>query len=602
MVDYYVLYGEDRYDFTDLAGAQAKALELGANSVLYISGGQGPTSGNVKLNGITTVIENHSCREFIGGAEGGGFESVDQVNVTFNSSTVTSYIYCSGVNTPVLKSSTITINDGCKISLIAATIVGPCDVDVTVNVNGGSVNTVGAFATKSGYTINGDFTVNLAGGTINDLFPLSSAKSVTGTINGNVYVNMSGGRIGNRFMTSEASSSTVLNGNVYYTLTGGSAKAHIYGSGKGNDVIKGSVNILVDGFVSGDGTWIYGSSKGKVEGGVNMTMKSGYVRMLTGGGCDGDQAYNVVINMEGGKADYITGACYQNYTLTGDVEINVTGGSVLHTFNGAGNKIGSMLKGNVVTNISGDTTLIHTGDFNISGSGMQEGNATMNISGGTIDSIVSGLGSRSGCGITGNLELNISGGTFTNQLAAILGCGYSGSVLEGGVIGDLTITITGGVFAGSIYLIGGAIGQVGNSTMTIGEVSIGGGVYAGSCGWPVGSSWTADTKEEDLVAAYVEGNQSITVDGTNIAGALSGAGTFAMEGLEENTSVLTVGSKGVTVGGAVSDFDNITIAAGATIEAGSVTASAITATAAAEDGAYLLATGFAAQDSVITVL
>jgi hypothetical protein len=152
------------------------------------------------------------------------------------------------------------------------------------------------------------------------------------------------------------------------------------------------------------------------------------------------------------------------------------------------------------------------------------------------------------------------------------------------VDGDVEINISGGTFASNIFLAGNKSNVTGDCTMTIGAVGIGGNVFAG----------TADT-------GYVGGDLSITVDGTTIGGMLSGGGYGTFTQAEGKTSTLTVGAAGVTAG-AVQGFDSITMDGGATIAATTLTASAITADMTGYgSGSYTLATGFAAQDSVITV-
>ena len=602
MASFKVVYNSESYSFDDYSAAKAKAKELGSSAVLY---GSDYSNNYPSAEGITSVFTNLVALQIYGGSSGG---CVDSTDLTLIGGSITNYVYAAGHNATITErvvtgTSTVTIKGNAVVNYFCGVRSGVCG-DVVLNYESGRTITIGAFGTLDGAKIDGDITYNISGGSITNLFLASSHGAFCGVITGKLVLNLSGGTIGNYLQTSWTSGNnrvgaTTIGGGVWYNLTGGTlTKAHIYGTGNGEDVVTGGVHIVVDGFVAGASSgWIYGTHTGKADF-VEIDMKSGYARLITAGG-KSTQSYDSEITVSGGVVDMVVGV-YERAELTGDVLIDITGGSVLDTINAAGGKEGSSLIGDSVVNISGANTYINAfNDFSISGAGLQIGNATMNISGGTIASTVNGLGNRNdtyllkSAAIEGKITLNITGGTFTNEIA-ISGGGEAAFSESAGVYGDIEINITGGAFDGSIFLIGGAIVQLGNAALNIGAVSIGGSVYAGSFGWTV---------DEEEFIGYVEGSQSITVDGTTIGGVLSGIGTAELEqGLEEATSTLTVGSLGVTVSDMVADFTNITIAAGGSIKAGAVVAAAITATASAEDGAYLLATGFAAQDSVITVV
>ncbi|MBQ4107363.1 MAG: hypothetical protein IJC73_07280, partial [Lentisphaeria bacterium] len=592
MADYYVMFNGTQYDVESYSAGLTKAKELGPEAVLYINAPLGG-SGRLNMNCVKMVFTaNSSYNNTIYAGIGSGTTELG-ADITIEGGSFSDYVVAANSGGTMTGDSVLNLNGGNLTYVVA--IQGGTSGNITINLNGATIaQNLSSFARANGSVIDGDLTYNISAGSTKFLWAVGGYGGQSGTINGKVVVNLSGGTIQQRIQTTYKSPASTINGGVWYNLTGGVVGLHyIYGTGESSsEVVKGGVHILVDGFSDGS-AWIIGAMTGKTDG-VDITMKSGLVNILTGGTWNGSQEYDVNITMEGGATSYITGANYNPSTLTGDVTINVSGGTITNTFNAAGNKAGSVLNGDVVANISGATTVINTtSDFNISGSGTQVGNATLNISDGSIGGTISGLGKRNTGSITGNMTLNISGGTFTNE-TAILGVGKICTGEGAGAYGDLEINITGGAFDGSIFLLGGAVVQIGNASLNIGEVSIGGSVYAGSCGW---------TEDEEVLIGYIEGSQSITVDGATIGGVLSGIGTAEVEqGLEEATSTLAVGSKGVTVSDMVANFTNITIAAGGSIKAGAVVAAAITATASAEDGAYLLASGFAAQDSVITVV
>ena len=96
MVEYYVMDGETRYDFSDYDSARAKALEVGANAVLHVSGGTIDVgSDNLVIGGVTAVMDNITVREVVGGPIRTG--AVDSVNLTLNGCKFSAYVIATGV-------------------------------------------------------------------------------------------------------------------------------------------------------------------------------------------------------------------------------------------------------------------------------------------------------------------------------------------------------------------------------------------------------------------------------------------------------------------------------------------------------------------------
>ena len=225
MVEYYVMDGETRYDFTDYDSARAKALEVGANAVLHLAGGTiNVGTSNLTLGGgVTTVMDGITIREILGGPQKNGTAAF--VDLTLTGCTISSFIIGTGVadnddyaGLVVNGPTTVTVNSG-RYSHFGAVQIGTTK-DVVLNVNGGYFSgNVGAFVSRSGSTIDGSFTVNLTGGTVDNLRFASGYQNQTGTINGGVYFNMSGGMVGKLF--SPASGASTINGGLWVNLTGG---------------------------------------------------------------------------------------------------------------------------------------------------------------------------------------------------------------------------------------------------------------------------------------------------------------------------------------------------------------------------------------------
>lgn len=347
-----------------------------------------------------------------------------------------------GGNEAGTTNSIVNVYDG----TVATAVYGGCNDqgnvsnDINVNIYGG---TLGTSSTN---------TVNIHGGGLGQLTTTSGDVTVTiggdntdPTIYGAVYGGSALGSVG------AAGKLTKV------WLKTGTVNGRVYGGGLGNNTIAANVNGNIS--VVGDGTTvttaIYGCNdqKGNPAGTVNVTVNSGVVANVVGGG-------NV--------AEY-----------SGTPSINIHGGEVIHRVIGGGRmaNVGG-------TNIAMDGGIVGTGTNNepdpgifggCNDSGTVNGNVSVSLTGGTVGNVVGndtifanihGGGYGQSTRVTGNVTVTYGDDSNVHTVKPeVFGDIYGGSAL-GNVNTDAnnstTVNVFNGVVNGDVY--GGGLGD----TITLG--------------------------------------------------------------------------------------------------------------------------------------
>ncbi|MBQ4107413.1 MAG: hypothetical protein IJC73_07550, partial [Lentisphaeria bacterium] len=500
---------------------------------------------------------------------------------------------------------------------------------LTVNVSGGTAGTVYGGSNSPKVSYKGTITVNLSGGTVVGIVTSGGGKN--GTVEGDLITNISGGVLGNTGVYGGVyDASTTHVGNCYVTITGGTTGAGaIYGGGYSGEQT-GDCTLVIEGGAFKAKT--YGGSRvGQVNGNVTTIIRGGGTTesasyWTVGGGLSSVITGKATIKVENGRAHHIfMGAAGEGGQVLGGTDLTVTGSYITGAIQGGAYR-GNVEGGTKVT-ITGSTiardafTSYGSEGWIVGASASDKSNTIGDMVTSVSNSIVNGTivgGGRAGY-CEGNVSLTVTDCTLGIFIDAvdeetgedvkelyggdIFAMGGSNSYFE--FVGNANVTVSGVEALGGLYAVYGNALVQGDTTVTVSNSSFADGIFLEY------GSWTEEEVEDGNVVTEAEyreseinGNVVYNLTNVTVTGDVWGKGrNFDLASFVEEDQGVTLAVSGkLTVSGEVAYFQNITIAAGATIEAGSVTASAITATAAAEDGAYLLATGFAAQDSVITVV
>ena len=171
---------------------------------------------------------------------------------------------------------------------------------------------------------------------------------------------------------------------------------------------------------------VYGGGNATDTGSTKITMLSGKVKYIYGGGKgeNGTVTGNTTITIKGGQVISVYGGGTEGGNVTGNTSVTVSGGDVIGSAFGGGYK------------------------------GIVSGGATVNITGGTVHAAVcGGGGTEGGNDVLGTVKVNITGGTVKG--------GVYGGGLFGDTTGDATLTVGGGAQIGNntegIIINGGSI-------------------------------------------------------------------------------------------------------------------------------------------------
>ncbi|MBQ4107611.1 MAG: hypothetical protein IJC73_08575, partial [Lentisphaeria bacterium] len=615
---------------TDAVNAGDITFTLDGGTVNCIYGGAGGTAGAGTIGNVTINLLSGRMNN-AGGVCGTGYnESVTQGLFTLN---IDGYVQPDGVNQiqyAMAKSApsaaVINMKSGATYKLCAGTCVAGVNIVTstsTINMTGGTVAQImGGNNVASSLT--GDIHINVSGGTIWNSF-YGAAGTAQSELIGNAYINISGGYFSNAggsnyFAGGYQGAHT---GDVITTISGGTiagrfCNGSIKNIGPGNKVVAREGNLTLT-YTGGQiDHYIYGGNySGTVNGNITVNLEgvtyNGANSGVWAGNYGGEIYGNTLLSVKNSQVYLLYGGGYSvGSDIHGDVTIEVTGSTVTGVVQAGGSTSG--MEGGVTTVTITDSYLdarSRRSDWSLSGwviggsnrntADVAQKKTNVTITNSTVEGVIV-AGSYHAYSHFGDIALTISGSTigYAGQTT-----GGDGTIYLTGFVSyqesNITATITDTVSYAGFYASGRGAAEeeselIGNISVSISDSSFNGGIFAGDYG---GVQYDENAQITGGYQLTVTGSVAIALDNVTAA-KVSGKGYHDLCTITGG-AILAVSGK-LTVSGSVADFASITIAAGATIEAGAVVAAAITAAASAEDGAYLLATGFAAQDSVITVV
>ena len=403
------------------------------------------------------------------------------------------------------------------------------------------------------------------------------------------------------------------------TIVSGGDTGKVFG-GSANGATLAAVNLFLTSGTYGTndtGSRLIGVDSGTVQGNVSVAFGgSAYLYGDLRGAENGATVNgNVYLSITGGNANKCTvvGAYGDGTTVGGDVSITISGGKVVRGVWGVstgataanstiliqGGNIGSsthQIRGVDGGSITGTSTIrIENGLIAIRVLGVSSGsaaNSVIDISGGTFNGDVNGVGGGS---ISDNVSVTVSGGEIAGNVYGVGG--------KSTVAGNVATTISGGTIAGEVHGVGVTAQVSGTASLTITGGAIGGTVYAvgGSKGKANGGATLTVTDgliAGDIITVTNGHKRDVNVNllGGTFAGSFDGAAS-----LVTGASNLNIGAE-ISTSGTVANFSSINFAAEASLSASTITAEAITIEVPTTDGLYTLASGFAPQASVVTVV
>ncbi|MBQ4107655.1 MAG: hypothetical protein IJC73_08800, partial [Lentisphaeria bacterium] len=403
---------------------------------------------------------------------------------------------------------------------------------VTINVKQGHLHLMNLGAGLAGAVATMPVTLNLTGGTINNICLNYTATSA---LIGDVTVNMSGGVVNTNFRMGNWSQGAAdfveSTGTTTINLTGGSVNTDIYGGGTA--IHKGDVVINISGTYHSSKIIYAGAPNGPgmVDGNTTITVSGGTWEgssyWLMGGGKYGKTTGKATINIQEGANVYhiFGGGREAGSDVLGGVEINVSGGEIHGVCQGAGYR--SNIEGGVNINVTGGTFCrdmkanYWVAGYIIGGASnalpVIKGDINISVSGAVVHGGI--LGGSIGGTIEGNITMNISGITVGT---------VSDGVVDGGGIT---------IFADNQAEI------IGNATATITDVTAYGNLYISTTG-----------------ANYIEGDTTVTVANSSFANIALEKGYF-FEEVNEETGEITIGETRETEinGNVLFDLTNVTV-------------------------------------------
>lgn len=474
-------------------------------------GQEGQTEGGVLVYG--DVYGGSALGEINGTAANSDYYT----RVTLNKGTINGSLYGGGLGN----------------NTYAANVNGP----VIVTVNGGSVKTTAADGSGAVYgcnNINGapqrSVTVTING---TDPAPDENTYALDAVYGGGNKANYSYGTptvtVNNcdnsiAYVYGGGNAAHITNGGTDVTIWGGNKIGTVFGGGNGTVTpanVSGNTNVKIYGGTIGQ---VFGgsNSKGTIGGTINVTIqKSGSCAMhidevYGGGNMAASNAGNLTIGCTGNEGEGI-GDVYGGANaadITGNIALNITGGSINRVF--GGNNASGSISGNIQVDINWATGSLCGYNYlgSVFGGGNQAayGNAgqnkdnypVVNIFNGTVSENVFGGGLGSTAIVYGNPQVTIGDATAEHK-AIVKGDVYGGGDAAA-VSGTPVVKVVNkcNTEIGNVYG-GGNAADVTATNVTINGGTVKGDVYGGGHG----------DKSAD-VSANVNGNVSLSVTGGTI--------------------------------------------------------------------------------------
>ncbi|MBQ9200869.1 MAG: chitobiase/beta-hexosaminidase C-terminal domain-containing protein [Bacteroidales bacterium] len=549
----------------------------------------GSITGTVTLNIDKAADAN--CDMMIGEAYGGGNMAASKAgNLT---------IGCTGAWTTTGTNNHTNANTtdnriGYELEGIGSVYGGANQADVTagdivLDINSGMVANVFGGNNTSG-SISGNITVNIektgesadCGWYVGNVFGGGNLAAYTGdpvvnVKNGTVSGNVFGGGKG---LASDHTKGQVT-GNPLVTI-GDNASGHesyvavvsgdVYGGGDAGNVV-GTPVVNVVNKCNTTIANVYGGGNAADVGGTDVNIDGGTVTGMVFGGGHGDAeaspqkeanvSGNVSVEVTGGTINKVFGGSNSKGNITGTVAVNIAkddNSCELHITEVYGG-------GNVAAGNAGTITIGCTGG-ETEGIGDVYGGAnaadinsdiTLNITGGKINRVFGG-NNASGT-INGGVEVNVnwSGSCDQNSIQNVYGAGNQAPyTVPGGK--TLAVNILNGTISQNVY--GGGLGEpavvTGNPTVTVGDPTeghesyvatvagsvFGGGDAAAVTGNPTVYTWNDNTTAASVFGggnlAAVTGSTDVEI-GAGTVGTVYGGGNEA--GVSADAAVILVGGQ-----------------------------------------------------------
>lgn len=400
------------------------------------------TKGQVTGNPVVTIGDNNGSHQVTvsgdvyGGGDAGNVVGTPQVNVINKCNTNVANVYGGG---------------------------NAADVSATdVNIDGGTIGMVfgGGHGDKNSLpqkeaNVNGAVAVDVTGGTISKVFGGSNSK---GTISGAVAVNIAKGNTSCQMHITEVyGGGNEANGNAGIITIGCTGDYETNGEG------------IVD---------VYGgANQADIGNSINLTVTGGHINRLFGGNnTSGNISGTIAVNVNwttgvGACSHNYMGDVFGGGNLaaySGSPSVTLTNGTVSGNIYGGGNEAGV---GGSTVNINGGAMTAGKGIYGgCNTSGVVSGDIAVNINGGSLGTAgnalygIFGGGYGQSTSTTGNVTVTIGDAAGT-KTPTIYGDIYGGSAL-GSVnsdASDLTkIDFLNGTLHGNIY--GGGLGDAGDAS------------------------------------------------------------------------------------------------------------------------------------------
>ena len=542
---------------------------IGYNVVMNINGGQVGTSSstaNIHGGGYGQPTRVSGSVDITLGASGQTTPGVTVYGDVYGGSALG---YVNGTTATGTYHTNVTLNKGVINGSLyggglgnagnAANVYGP----VTVTVNGGSVNTTSASGSGAVYGCN-----NISG---------APQRAVAVIINGTdpapdeshyaldaVY---GGGNQANYTYGTPTVTVNNCDNSIAYVYGGGNAASvpatdvQIYGGNKIGTVFAGGNGTVTAANVTGNTrVRIYGGTIGKVFGGSNSqgtiggtisveVAKQGTCAMhidevYGGGNMAASNAGNISIGCTGNEGEGI-GDLYggaNQADITGNIALNITGGSIQRVF--GGNNTSGNISGTIAVNVNWNTTGACGYNYigSVFGGGNQAtytGSPTVNILNGTVSGNVYGGGAgtlvdgtnRGAAGkVTGNPRVNI-GDNVSGHTAIVLGDVYGGG--DAADVAGTPVIVVNDCNTQVGYLYGGGNAADVNGT----NITVNGGTFNTAFGGGHGDKAASSPSKY----ADVNGNVVFNVNGGTFKKVFAGSNS---KGDITGTSALTINKTG----------------------------------------------------------
>ena len=466
-------------------GIDSVLIQKASSRVSNVFGG----GNEAVVKGSTMVIMDNGTADTIfgGGNKAGLTKEMGGDGAAFvkvNSGTVKGGVY-GGCNTSgdVAGLITVEVNDG---------IVGANETNGHANVHGGGYGqnttssddvTVVIGNGTSTPTIWGDVYGGSALGAVNAT-AASPADTVmvwlkSGTINGDLY----GGGLGKKPTGNNPSTgiAAAVNGAVKVLVNGGTVNGRVFGCNNANGAPQQAVRVDIDKNID---AWsindVFGGGNEAAFAGITtVNIKNGTVANVYGGGNQAGVGIDTVNILGGTVTSGVYGGCNTSGTVTGDITVNLAGGTVGANTNsgradvyGGGFGQGTSTSGDVKVTLTNTTIYgdLYGGSAFGSVNGTAADTTKLTIGGSNLYGTVYGGGK--GQDTPSPITATTNGKVIVdyNTANALTGL-YGGANVNGLVGGDIHVNVNANVGAENdrIDIFGGGLGQ---NTNTSGDVNV----------------------------------------------------------------------------------------------------------------------------------